>query len=86
MKKKLIILSLITMFLGGQLSAQGIFGGSSEENEEAMERSSSSSQRGPIIPGGPGEAEGSPVGEGLLILSALAGGYALVRNRKSNKK
>ena len=88
MKKKLIILSLIIMFFGGQLLAQGIFGSSFEKGEEAAQGSPVGAFRAgpPINPGGPGEEwdnGDSPVGEGLLILSALAGGYALVRNRKS---
>ena len=87
MKKNLIIATIIfslTIMSSNSSSAQGIFSSDSE-----TEASSESSGRDGIFrskgEGGvePGTDPSQPVGSGLLILSALAGGYALVRNRKS---
>lgn len=74
-----VLMSVSTCF------SQGLFSSSEEtqENEAAVGVMNNGMTRG--LPEKPQEP-GSPIGEGLLILTALAGGYSLIRNRKSNKK
>ena len=84
MNRKIIVLLLIAiLFASVDSFAQGIF----NNNKDTSKKDNS---RPPIFKGRddptpPGENE-DPIGSGLLILTTLAGGYALVKNRKSNKK
>jgi len=79
MKLKLKILTLFTAFflLAGitGIQAQGFFDDTPTPGEG----------EGPNAPGGDSEA---PIGEGILILNLLAGGYALVKRniRKKNEE
>ena len=86
--KKIIILSLISFFVIGNTFAQGVFenGDSSSEGISASEKSVGGLFRNKGENPVPEDPNFNPIGSGLLILTTLAGGYALVRNRKSNKK
>jgi hypothetical protein len=88
----IVILSL--SFLSGAMQAQGIY----SKNKDAQEDSSSPSLRGRPAGNGAmndvGEQPGpvgkdsprSPIGEGWLLVSALAGGYALYQKRHTEKR
>lgn len=93
MKKIIISLTLIISFLLVNDSfSQGLF--EKQETEESSASSSSAPDRsamGGLFRGRGDETENpgekpTPIGEGFLILTALAGGYALIKNRKSNKQ
>ncbi|MDR0825352.1 MAG: hypothetical protein LBN74_09680 [Prevotella sp.] len=89
MKKGTITLALTLLFAFASvvISAQGIYEENdltvlSDESEEGGYDDYDAPLRAIEKPtGNPG-----PVGEGLLILSALAGGYALVKKRSSKKE
>jgi hypothetical protein len=92
----IVILSL--SFLSGAMQAQGIY----SKNKDSQDNSSSPSLRagkpgeGTTPPGGNGDQGGDggpggdskydPIGEGWLLVSALAGGYALLQKRKTKKR
>lgn len=86
MNKKVITLLILMVFLVQGSFAQGLFSSSTTDDEKETDGYDRSGLvRAP--PGGGGvEPPGTPVGEGLLILTALAGGYSLIRNKKSNKQ
>ncbi|MDR1459316.1 MAG: hypothetical protein LBI60_03785, partial [Bacteroidales bacterium] len=70
------------------VSAQGLYKQESSDDDSTDKGSSKnegSLRDGPqdSKPEAPGE---DPIGEGILILSALAGGYALVKKKKGVQK
>jgi hypothetical protein len=89
---KTLIVILCLSFLSGAMQAQGIY----SKNKDAQDDSSSPSLRGRPGGGNPppdrgeggpgGDSEKSPIGEGWLLLSALAGGYALYQKRHTEKR
>jgi len=88
MKLKLKILTILTAFflLAGitGIQAQGIFksdGFFDDDNPPVTDP-----DQGPNAPGG--DSSETPIGEGILILNLLAGGYALVKRniRKKNEE
>ncbi|MDR0427725.1 MAG: hypothetical protein LBH12_03880 [Dysgonamonadaceae bacterium] len=97
MKRKLTILSIgIVFFLfSGNVFGQGIFSDSKtpySDEEQASDAPLDDNNAGiftfaspPPKPGGPGPDE-DPIGEGVGILSLLAGGYALIRKNKTRKR
>lgn len=89
MNKKLIITLAFSFLAGISLcSAQGLFNSTSEKETESSSSSvlekPSTRFDFPETPTEPGDP--IPVGEGLLILSALAGGYSLIKRRNQNKR
>jgi hypothetical protein len=88
MKQKLFTLGLIIwLFSGMTLSAQGLY---SEDDLLAPTGELENSYDAPLRGGDgtelPPDPPGSPLGEGIFILSALAGGYALIKKRSSKKE
>ncbi|GHT05738.1 hypothetical protein FACS189423_10230 [Bacteroidia bacterium] len=90
MKRKLFTAALTTLLFSGMaVSAQGIY-----ENDLTIDHGDDEDYTGNLRAitedsgGGGGEqpGENDPIGEGILILSALAGGYALVKKRSSKKE
>ena len=95
MKLKSIVtrgIVIACFFLGGvTLHAQGVY--KTDDNTAPVNSSSNSNQGGMFkaLPGGdqsdkdsaPGG--GSPIGEGILILSLLSGAYALTKRNTKNK-
>ena len=86
MKQKLFFILLLFIGSVGVSSAQGLF----QEDEELNPPFESNEDYGgelralPPLTGDPGQDV--PLGEGILILSALAGGYAIIKNRNSKKE
>jgi hypothetical protein len=70
------------------ISAQGLY---TEDDLSILPNESNEDYDGALRAGpgsnpNPPDIGGSPVGEGLLILTALAGGYAVIKKRKSSKE
>lgn len=89
MKQKLFTLAVLVVFLLSYtaISAQGIY----EENDLTISPTGDDEDYDAplraVDPSGAGTDENpSPIGEGLLVLSVLAGGYALVKKRSSKKE
>ncbi|GHT88516.1 hypothetical protein FACS189474_3890 [Bacteroidia bacterium] len=87
MKRKLFTFAILANFLlsGSMISAQGIY----EDDLTASSTDDEDDYDAPLRGKDPGDGPGTgdvPIGEGLLILSALAGGYALVKKRSSKKE
>lgn len=86
MNAKTIILFLITMLFSVTVcSAQGLYSSKTTSDEEDSTSKSSFELRARPDPKDPGPNDNVPLGEGLLILGALSGAYALSK-RKRNKK
>jgi hypothetical protein len=89
MKKRLvfIFMAAFSLFIfSNKISAQGIYSekADTESSEEGSLRNLPSDES--LKGKDPGQqVENNPVGEGVLILSVLAGGYALVRKRRMSK-
>jgi hypothetical protein len=88
--KSFLLTTIILLFFSvtTSVSAQGLFKQNSPAPEATEGGSSDTggSLRGTAPGTGGGVAgPGTPIGEGLLILSALAGSYALIQ-KKNNKK
>ncbi|MDR1876179.1 MAG: hypothetical protein LBQ84_01000 [Flavobacteriaceae bacterium] len=88
MKIKLFAISLgLFLFASVNVSAQGLYQKSNESNEDIESSGSESSGSGRGLrldrpkPAEPGE----PIGEGILVLTALAGGYAIIKKRNTKK-
>jgi hypothetical protein len=94
LKSKIILLiTIFSISLAGSAYSQGLF--KNNNNNPAPQENTTTKTSGlfaesgkpkPDDPDGPGE-DGpygeSPVGEGLVILSLLSGGYFMLKRRKS---
>jgi hypothetical protein len=87
MKKRLlfIFIAVFSLFVfSDRMNAQGIY--SDKGNGESEESSESGIRKLPSKPSvDPGSAD-TPVGEGIFILSVLAGGSVFVKKIKKSKK
>jgi len=96
-KTNILLMTILAVFLfgGTTLQAQGLF----NKTEETTEKTNSESDEGggaffrgggfddkPGDPDAPGESEEEPIGEGILILSLFAGGYAMVKEKFKKRK
>jgi hypothetical protein len=76
-------------FFSDTVSAQGLYGNSAESGEQSSGSQGGSLRAGPSTdPGNPTEpGKGdSPIGEGLLVLSVLSGGYAILKKRNTKNQ
>ena len=86
MKKKIFTISIAVFILlfSTMLSAQGLF---QEDEFEASDNETYDA----VLRGGPGSGppqpgtDASPLGDGIFILTALAGGYAFLKKRNTKK-
>jgi hypothetical protein len=98
LQMRFLLISIVIFsvsFLSGSMHAQGIY----SKNKDSQESASSPKLRGGgpggDPPGGNGDqgngggpgsdSTGTPIGEGWLILTALAGGYTVLKKRNIKK-
>ncbi|MCL1938752.1 MAG: hypothetical protein FWF52_10195 [Candidatus Azobacteroides sp.] len=96
-KRKFLVISmfLFSLFIFNKMNAQqpGLYDNdNSNDNTPSTSNEGGSTQTGVFRvgpgggPGGDPGKEDTPIGEGLLILSVLAGGYAVIKKKKSKIK
>jgi hypothetical protein len=89
MKRKLfvILMFISSLFIFNKMDAQGIYGNNNGPNEEETTGGTGLFRADPpSLPGGDPGSPDAPVGEGLVILSVLAGGYAAIKKKGKHKK
>jgi hypothetical protein len=94
MKLKILVIIIASFLLSGGLRAQGIY-----SNNKTTDTNTENNDAGIVQRAAPGQGSGdgkddgapgkdsdpNPIGEGILILSLLSGGYALVKRNVRNK-
>jgi hypothetical protein len=91
--KKIISLIILALFIvSSSVQAQGIYNNNKSVEKKVPPKGTTTSNGGIYAsrPGaGPdgmiGEQSDSPIGDGLLLLTLLAGGYFIVKSRKTRK-
>lgn len=86
LKSKIISLALVlSIFTCGSVYSQGLFKNNAQ-NSEGSATTTGTAQLAPPFPDQPPGDQSSPVGEGLVILSLLSGGYFMLKKKNAEKK
>jgi hypothetical protein len=93
MKLKSVIVSIVFLFfLIGSMQAQGIYSKKTQDTEEvkkgggAQKEEGNPGEDGGRPDGGVNADDEAPIGEGIVILSLLAGAYAFSLKKRNNKE
>lgn len=90
--KIILLVGVFLMSIGGIVYSQGVFKNNSTASGKeitnstgvfATEQETLTATGKPGPGGGDVPGEGTPIGEGLAILSLLSGGYLMLKKRKS---
>jgi hypothetical protein len=86
--KKIILLAVLALFISSSMQGQGIYNSSKEKKvpPKGTTTNGGGIYRAPGDPdGGIGDDDTTPIGDGLLVLTLMAGGYFIAKSRKIRK-
>jgi hypothetical protein len=85
--KKIISLVVLALFIvSSSMQGQGIYSSKEKKGTNGgIYRAPGGGVGGEEVPGG-GEGKEAPIGDGLLILTLMAGGYFIAKMKKNKKE